>query len=50
MVRDAGANKIQVRYFLNIDPGGAIPAWITNLFITKGPYETFVNLAKQLKS
>ena len=49
-VRAAGPNKIQVYYFLNLDPGGSIPAWISNLFITKGPYETFINLANQLKS
>lgn len=49
-VQAAGAGKIQVEYFLNIDPGGSIPAWITNLFITKGPYETFINLANRLKS
>jgi hypothetical protein len=49
-VQDAGPNKIHVRYFLDIDPGGAIPAWIINLFITKGPYETFIGLANQLKS
>jgi hypothetical protein len=48
-VRDAGANKIQVHYFLDIDPGGTMPAWIINLFITKGPYETFISLAEQLK-
>lgn len=49
-VRAVGANKLQVAYYLNIDPGGTIPAWISNLFITKGPYETFINLAKQLRS
>lgn len=49
-VHAAGQDKLQVEYFLYIDPGGAIPAWISNLFITKGPYETFINLAKQLRS
>jgi hypothetical protein len=49
-VHDIGYDKIQVRYFLNIDPGGSIPAWIINLFITKGPYETIMGLADQLKS
>lgn len=49
-VRNAGAGKIHVHYFLYIDPGGTIPAWVINLFITKGPYETFIGLANQLQS
>jgi hypothetical protein len=49
-VHVAGPGMIHVEYFLNLDPGGTIPAWIINLFVTKGPYETFQNLAHQLKS
>ncbi|GAA4468907.1 START domain-containing protein [Nemorincola caseinilytica] len=39
---------IRVEYFAEADPGGVIPAWVTNIFLTKGPYETFLNLRKQL--
>ena len=46
---DAGNGKIKVRYFIDIDPGGSIPAWVVNLFVTKGPYETFMGLARQLQ-
>ena len=46
---DAGNGKIKVRYFIDIDPGGSIPAWIINMFITKGPYETLMGLARQLQ-
>ena len=48
-VKYNGNNKISIIYYLNIDPSGNVPAQITNLFITKGPYETFANLARLLK-
>lgn len=43
------AQTLQVSYILEIDPGGSIPAWIANSFADKGPYETFSNIADQLK-
>lgn len=43
------ANTIQISYFLEVDPGGSIPAWIANSFADKGPYGTFSNLAEQLR-
>jgi hypothetical protein len=49
-VKPAGENKISLTYLLDIDPGGSLPAWITNLFVSKGPYETFRNLSDQLKN
>ncbi len=44
-----GKNKLDITYFLEMDPGGTVPAWITNLFVAKGPFETFNNLASLLK-
>ncbi|MBT8195412.1 MAG: hypothetical protein KJO64_03240 [Bacteroidia bacterium] len=43
-------NKMHIVYVVEVDPGGNIPAWINNMFIAKGPYETFINLEKKLKS
>ncbi|MFZ1784901.1 MAG: START domain-containing protein [Ferruginibacter sp.] len=40
---------LQIRYEITLDPGGSIPGWIANMFVTRGPFETFVNLAKKLK-
>lgn len=37
-----GVSKIE--YTLSFDPAGAVPAWLTNMFVTKGPMETFTNL------
>jgi hypothetical protein len=42
-------NKIAITYFLDIQPGGALPAWVVNMFISTGPYETFSKLAELLK-
>lgn len=42
--------KLKVDYYLEVDPGGAIPAWATNLVSTKFPINTFSNLRKRIKS
>jgi hypothetical protein len=39
-----GKNQTRAEYMLEVDPGGNIPAWLINLFATKGPTETFRNL------
>jgi len=43
-----GRNKISIIYFLEINPGGNISPAISNMFVTKGPFETFNNLSKLL--
>jgi len=35
---------VKVEYFLKLDPGGYVPPGLVNLFASKGPYESFVNL------
>lgn len=47
-ITPTGRNNIHVSYELQVDPGGAIPAWLVNMLATKGPYESFVGLRKQL--
>ncbi|HEY4289337.1 MAG TPA: START domain-containing protein [Puia sp.] len=41
--------KIKVEYTLRVDPGGDVPAWLVNMFATKGPYESFRKLKEQLQ-
>lgn len=41
--------RLIISYILKMDPGGSVPAGVTNMFITKGPYETFNNLSEMLK-
>lgn len=48
-VREVGKDKLSFSYLLQVDPGGSLPSWIVNLFVSKGPYETFRNLAQLLK-
>jgi len=43
-------NKVQVEYFLQANPGGNLPAWMVNLFTTKGPYESMLSLVKLAES
>ena len=37
-------NKLSCTYTLKTNPGGSIPAWIANMFITDGPYESILKL------
>jgi hypothetical protein len=41
-------NIIHIVYIIEIDPGGAVPAWIMNLFGTKVPFITFQNLKRKM--
>jgi len=41
--------QVQIEYYLQVDPGGIVPAWLINMFSTKGPFETFKNLRLQVK-
>jgi hypothetical protein len=40
---------LDIVFTLHVNPGGSIPAWLTNLFVTRGPLETFRNLRSQVK-
>jgi len=48
-VTTQSANRIHLQYILQIDPGGAIPAWILNSFVAKAPLETFSNLKRKME-
>lgn len=42
-------NRLQVEYSLHVDPGGAIPAWLINMFATQGPLDIFRQMRVELK-
>jgi hypothetical protein len=42
-------NQFKVDYKIQVDPGVSVPAWLLNIFTINGPYETFVNLKKEIK-
>ncbi len=41
-------HSLKIEYIIKFDPGGAIPGWLINMFITDGPYETFKNLKERV--
>jgi hypothetical protein len=42
------AQLLHIEYILEADPGGNIPSWLANVFVDKGPYETFKKLGELL--
>jgi len=46
----AGEGKIDVRFELSIDLGGDIPAWLVNMAIDKGPFNTLLNMSKVINT
>jgi hypothetical protein len=49
IISPVAKRKIKVEYTLRVDPGGDLPAWLVNMFATKGPYESFKKLKEQLQ-
>ena len=49
VISPLGSRRIKVEYTLRVDPGGDLPAWLVNMFVTKGPYESFKKLKEQLQ-
>jgi hypothetical protein len=43
------SKRINITYIFEVEPGGSLPAWLTNMFADKGPYESFKKLAEILK-
>lgn len=48
IITPAENNTVNIEYTLEADPGGSIPAWLVNLFVTKGPMESFKKLKNQI--
>lgn len=48
-VKQLKNNTLYVEYFLRIDPGGTVPAWLVNIAMADGPHHSFRNLLEQLK-
>ncbi len=48
-VTQVSVKSIHVDYILELNPGGSLPAWILNLFSSKGPLETFENIKSKMQ-
>lgn len=40
--------RVRVEYQLYVDPGGVVPASLVNMFLGKGPLESFKSLKKRV--
>jgi START domain len=43
------SKTINIIYTFEAEPGGSIPGWLVNMFVDKGPYESFRKLSEILK-
>jgi IS30 family transposase len=41
MIYPLNKQEVKIIYTLHADPGGSVPAWLTNLFVTQGPSQSF---------
>lgn len=48
-VTQVNGSTMKVAYQASVDPGGSLPAWVTNMFLTKGPLESFKKLREMMK-
>lgn len=43
-IRKIADKEIEITFQMLIDPGGSIPAWLSNMFVSDSPYETLSGL------
>ena len=43
------AHTSKVRFQILVDLGGSVPAWVVNLFIENGPYNTMTNFKEEVE-
>lgn len=48
-VKPLSASRLSAEYFIEIDLGGAVPAWLVNIVAPQAPYETFKALRAQVR-
>lgn len=42
--------NVHVHYKIDVDPGGSIPAWVTNMFAALAPWHTYNDLRERIKA
>jgi len=48
VITPAGPGLVSIEYTLFTDPAGSVPAWLMNLFITKGPFDSLKKLKEHI--
>jgi hypothetical protein len=49
IVKEKSKNHLEVKYMMQIDPGGSVPAWLVNWVCANAPYQSFKNLKVKLE-
>lgn len=49
IVKEIGKELLEIRYSIQIDPGGNVPAWLVNWVCANAPLQSFQALKKRLK-
>ncbi|MHB8205980.1 START domain-containing protein [Mucilaginibacter sp.] len=49
IITPLGPDQLHVEYSIHVDPGGALPAWLVNIFGTEAPLQIFRSLKTQLQ-
>lgn len=44
-----GNNKIEIEYYIKVDPAGSLPTWVVNMFIANGPYQSMLQFKQELQ-
>ena len=42
--------NVKVRYELDVNPGGEVPAWVINFFAPNAPWHTYNNFRELIKA
>jgi ribosome-associated toxin RatA of RatAB toxin-antitoxin module len=49
IITPLGPDQVNVEYSIHVDPGGALPSWLVNMFATEAPLKIFQSLKMQLQ-
>jgi len=47
-VKEVSSGTIELIFQMQIDPGGAIKAWMANMFVTDSPYQTLLGMREAM--
>ena len=48
-ITSLNGSETKIEYVIQFDPAGSVPAWLVNLFVTEGPFQTFKKLKQRVQ-